>query len=227
MDVEGPAVKVGVLVVEDHPLIRGLIRAACAGVPGLEVVAECGDGRTAIEEAGRHSPTIAVLDLVLPDMDGLDLAGRLRKGPTPPRVLVFTAREDPDAVLGAMRAGAHGYVAKSAGLEGIREAIRTVAGGGRAFTEQHEEVARRRLATRIPGAAEASRVAEALTHRQREVLRMIAEGATTREMAARLALSERSIRSHASGLYRKLGVSNRVEALRRAMELGLLRPFQG
>ena len=226
MGVEGLTVKTGVLVVGGHPLIRGLIRAASQSVPGLEVVGECGDGRSAIEDAGRLSPALVVLDLMLPDMDGLDLAVRLREGPSPPRVLVFSAREDPGAVLGAMRVGVDGYVAKSAGLDGIRDAIRTVAGGGRGFTPQQEEVARRHLVTRIPAAARASRVAESLTPRQRDVLHMIAEGATTRDMADRLGLSERSIRSHATGIYRQLGVTNRVQALRRAVELGLVRPVR-
>lgn len=226
MAVEGPWVKVGVLVVDDHPLIGRLVRAACQTIAGIEVVAVCGDGRSAIEEAARVAPAIVVLDLILPDMDGLDLVRRLRGGGTSPRIIVFTAREDPDAILGAMRAGVDGYVGKSAGLEGVCDAIRTVAEGGRAFSRQQEEAARRHLVTKIPRAAEASRVAEALTPRQREVLQMIAEGASTREMAARLRVSERSIRSHATALYRKLAVSNRVEALRRAVELRLVRPLR-
>jgi DNA-binding NarL/FixJ family response regulator len=224
VDVEAPEVKSGVLVVDDHPLLRRLVRAACEDLPGVEVVGECGNGRTALEEAARVAPAIVVVDLILPDMDGLDLARRLRGGTASPRILVFTAREDPDAILGAMRAGADGFVGKSARLDEVRDAIRTVVGGGRAFSREQEEVARRHLVTRVPQAAEASRLAEALTPRQREVLEMIAEGASTRDMAARLELSERSVRSHATALYRKLAVTNRVEALRRAVELGLVRP---
>jgi len=224
VDVEAPEVKSGVLVVDDHPLLRSLVRAACEGLPGVEVVAECGDGRAALEEAARVTPAIVVLDLILPDMDGLDLARELRGGAASPRIVIFTAREDPDAILGAMRAGADGYVGKSARVDEVRDAIRTVAGGGRAFSRKQEEVARQHLVTRIPRSAEASRLAEALTPRQREVLQMIAEGSSTREMAVRLELSERSIRSHATAIYRKLGVTNRVEALRRAVDLGLVRP---
>lgn len=217
------AVVPGVLIVDDHPLVRNLVRAACREIPEVEVLAECGDGRRAVEEAARVAPAVVVLDLILPDMDGLELIRELQLGTPAPRVLVFSAREDPDAILDAMGAGADGYVGKSAGLDELRAAIRAVARGERAFSPEHEEVARRHLATRIPRAAEASRLAEALTPRQWEVLRMIAEGASTREMAARLGVSEGSVRSHITALYRKLGVSNRVETLRRAVELGLVR----
>jgi DNA-binding NarL/FixJ family response regulator len=166
---------------------------------------------------------MVVLDLMLPGLDGLELARRLRRSPSAPKILVLSHREDPDALLEAMAAGVDGYLPKTAGAQAIREALRTIADGGRVFTTEQESAAANRLGSRARGAAEASRIIESLTARQRQLLEMIAQGATASEMAVRVGISERSVRSHITALYRKLGVRNRVEAVGRAIFLGLIR----
>jgi DNA-binding NarL/FixJ family response regulator len=210
-------------VVDDHPLVRYLLRSICEALPGLEVVGESDTGPRALNDFYRLRPAIVVLDVVLPGFDGFELARRLRREPFAPRVLVLSRRDDPDALLEAMAAGVHGYLPKTASAQTIEEALRSIAAGGRAFTTEQESAAASRLGTRARMAGEASRMLESLTPRQREILMMITEGATAGEMAARTGISERSVRSHITVLYRRLGVRNRVEAVARAVLLGLVR----
>jgi DNA-binding NarL/FixJ family response regulator len=219
----GPGERVRVLLVEDHPLVGELVRSVCDDMPGFELAAEAASGARALEEANRVRPTLAIVDIGLPDVDGITLVRQLGQTEHPPSVLMLSAREDPEALLEAMAAGAAGYLAKSAGRERIREAIERVAAGGRAFTPDQEAAAVGRLASRARSASEASRVAESLTVRQRTILGMLALGRSGREIAAQLGISERSVRSHITTLYRRLGVSNRVEAVSRALSLGLVR----
>ncbi len=210
-------------MVEDHPLVGELVRSVCDEMPGFELVAEATSGARALEEMQRVKPTLAIVDIGLPDVDGIALAPQLAQIERPPRVLMLSAREDPEALLEAMAAGAAGYLSKSAGREQIRDAVERVAAGGRAFTADQEAAAVSRLATRARSASEASRVAESLTARQRTILGMLASGRSAREIATQLGISERSVRSHITMLYRRLGVGNRVEAVRRALSMGLVR----
>jgi DNA-binding NarL/FixJ family response regulator len=215
--------KVGVLLVDDHPVVRYLVRSICEEIPGFEVLGESDTGPRALHDFHRLSPSMVVLDLMLPGLDGLELARRLRRSSSAPKILVLSRREDPDALLEAMAAGVDGYLPKTASAQVIREALRTIADGGRVFTMEQESAAASRLGSRARLAAEASRMIESLTPRQRQILEMIARGATASEMAAQAEISERSVRSHITALYRKLGVRNRVEAVGRAVLFGLLR----
>jgi DNA-binding NarL/FixJ family response regulator len=219
----GPGERVRILLVEDHPLVGELVRSVCDEMPGFELVAEATSGARALEEMQRVQPTLAIVDIGLPDVDGIALARQLAEAERPPSVLMLSAREDPEALLEAMAAGAAGYLAKSAGREQIRDAVERVAAGGRAFTQDQEAAAVGRLASRARSASEASRVAESLTARQRTILGMLALGRSAREIATELGISERSVRSHITMLYRRLGVGNRVEAVRRALSMGLVR----
>jgi DNA-binding NarL/FixJ family response regulator len=221
---QGSGGAVRVLVVDDHPLVGELIRSLCDELPGFEVVAEAGSGGRALVEAENAAPTLAIVDIGLPDMDGLTLTRQLRTRERPPAVLVLSAREDPEAVLEAMAAGASGYLGKSASRDQIRQALQQVATGGRAYSRDQETAAAGRLAKRAEMASEASRVADSLTERQRTVLDLLAEGRSAREIAERLGISERSVRSHITTLYRRLDVRNRVEAVNRGLGLGLVTP---
>jgi two-component system, NarL family, nitrate/nitrite response regulator NarL len=221
------AERIRVLLVEDHPLVGELMRSVFDQMPGFELVGETASGAGALEAADRLAPNVAILDIGLPDVDGITLARQLRGREPPLAILMLSAREDPDALLEAMAAGAAGYLAKSAGRDQIREALERVAAGGRAFTADQEAAATIRLASRARTAAETSRVAESLTERQREILSLLAEGLSARGIADRLGISERSVRSHITTLYRRLEVTNRVEAVSRALSLGLVAPTPG
>ena len=223
----GPGETVRVLLVEDHPLVGELVRSVCEELPGFELVAEAMSGARALEEANTFHPTLAIVDIGLPDVDGITLARQLREREPPLAILMLSAREDPDALLEAMAAGAAGYLGKSAGRDQIREALERVAAGGRAFTADQEAAATIRLASRARTAVETRRVAESLTERQRDILGLLAEGLSARGIADRLGISERSVRSHITTLYRRLEVTNRVEAVSRALSLGLVPPTGG
>ncbi len=213
---------VGVLIVDEHPVFRGVVRLACEASPALEVVGEAGDGQRALEAIRRLRPDVVVIDLALPAIDGLEVARRLRRDGLGTGVLVLTARHDDEAVLGCIRAGADGYLSKTAGVGLIREAIETVASGGRVFTPEQERAAIEELGRMARQAREASGVAASLTPRELEILGLVARGLTMKQVASRLGVSPRTVESHIAKLYRKLGVRTRVQAVARGAQLGLV-----
>jgi DNA-binding NarL/FixJ family response regulator len=216
-----------VLVVDDHPLVRKLVRRACEQVKGTEVVGEVGEGDRAVEEGLRLRPDVVVLDLNLPKLDGLEVARRLRDQGSPPRILVLTGRVEADDLLQALVTGVDGFLDKGASTEEIADALRSVAQGNRIITAEQEARAAAQLATRARRTQESVRAASLLTPRQRAVLAFMAEGLTAKQIAARLDISERSVRTHTSALYRRLGVRGRVAAVGRAIDLDLLPPHAG
>ena len=210
------------LLVEDHPLVRRLIRTLCEERSDLEVVGEVGEGRAAVEAVDSLVPDVVVLDLGLPGGDGLEIAGRMRERHPRIRLLVLSAHTEPDVVLGAIRAGVDGYLDKGAPTEEIVDAVRAVADGGRIFSPELEKRAMAGLGSLARRTRETARWLELLTEREREILQLIARGSSTDETAAELHLSERTIRAHLTELYRKLGVKGRVEAIGLAARLGLV-----
>lgn len=211
-----------VLVVEDHPVLRGLVRMACEASDHLEVVAEAATGAEALAALSGAEPHVVVLDLTLPDIDGLEVARRLREGGSPARILVLTGRTDDQTLFAAMRAGVDGYLEKSSGVRSIADVLERVAKGERVFTEEQERAALGQLGKLVRVAREASGVAGAVTSREIEILQYVSYGLTMRQVANRLGLSPRTVEAHVAKLYRKLGVSNRVQAVSRAVSLGLI-----
>ena len=218
-----PEAPLRVLIVEDHPLIRKLVRMACEDLAEAEVVGEFGQGDRAVEEAIRLRPDLIVLDLNLPRLDGLEVARLLRARRCVSRILVLTGRQVEGDLLEALRLGVDGFLDKGTSTAGITDALRKVAAGHREFTADQEISAASQLGVMARRAQEAARIMARLTPRQRTVLELMADGLTAKEIAARLGISERSVRTHISGLYRRLGVRGRVQAVALAMELGLLR----
>jgi DNA-binding NarL/FixJ family response regulator len=212
-----------VLVVEDHAVIRGVIKLACEHAPGLQVVAEVETAEAGLEHCHRDNPDVIVLDLSLPgEMQGLDLARRLRAEGNEVRILVLTARTDDQTVFESIRAGVDGYMEKTAGVRFIADALGRVARGERVFTPGQErgvmsELGRLARQTRAASGARAN-----LTARELEILEHVGLGLTVKQVATRLGLSPRTVETHLAKLYRKLGVRNRVQALSRASALGLI-----
>lgn len=213
---------VRVLVVDDHPLVRTMVRLACDGRDGLTVVGEAGDGNEALELAGRLRPDVIVLDLILPRMSGLEVAGQLALDDSAARILILTATDDKSAVFEALRLGVNGYVEKTASVEEIADAIQAVARGELVFSKELERRAQVQLGEFARRARETAQALARLTPRERQVLALLAEGLSTRQIANRLKLSARTVESHIGNIYQKLDVRTRVQALYRAAGLGLV-----
>lgn len=217
---EGRAARV--LVVDDHPAMRSLIREACSLSPDLEVVGSAADGVSALADIHALDPDVVVLDLMLPGLTGLELVRTLREEGSRTRCLVLTARDDPEALFEAVRADVAGFLDKSTDIADLVGAIERVAAGETIITDSQQRQAAKQLGAFVRRARDSSRAVALLSDREREVLGLMREGLTTRQLATRMGLSARTVESHISSTYRKLGVHNRVQAVTRASELGLL-----
>jgi DNA-binding NarL/FixJ family response regulator len=216
--------RAGVLIVEDHPVLRGVIRLACEHSRDLAIVGEVEDGELALEMARDLLPDVIVLDLTLPgELQGLDVARRLRAEGSTAKILILTGRTDDRSVFDSIRAGADGFLEKTAGVRFIADALTRVAAGERVFSPDQERSALQELG-RMARRARASSGAQAIiTPRELEILEFVSLGLTVKQVATRLGLSPRTVEAHIAKLYRKLGVRNRVQAISRAVSLGLIR----
>ena len=212
------ASKIRVLVADDHAGFRHGLVALLASDPGVEVVGEAEDGREAVAMAVGLSPDVVLMDLQMPGLNGIE-ATRAVLAQTPRvGVLVLTMFEDDDSVVSAMRAGARGYVLKSAAPSEVMGILRSVAGGEARFGPQ--------IASRLTGflrepEADPAQAFPELTAREREILDLIARGHDNAGISGRLFLSPNTVRNHISRVFAKLGVSSRAQAIVRAREAGL------
>ena len=211
---------VRVMVVDDHPMWReGVCRDLAAA--GYEVVAATGEGRQAVRIAAAARPDVVVLDLQLPDVSGVEVINGLRDELPGVRILMLSASGEQQDVLDAMKAGAAGYLLKSAGLAEFLDAVSRTAAGDTVFTPGLAGLVLgefRRLAVEPAGA---DPNAPKLTERETEVLRLVAKGLSYRQIAERLVLSHRTVQNHVQNTLGKLQLHNRVELTRYAIEQGL------
>ena len=204
-----------VLVVDDHPIVRQGLVSVLSDEDDLEVVGEAGSGREAIALAARLRPDVVLLDLEMADIDGVDAIPQLLAAWPQLSVLVFTAYDTDERVLGAVRAGARGYLLKGASSEEISRGIRTVHEGG-SYLEP-------RVASRLMAEVSAPRrSAQVLSDREREVLRLVADGLPTKQIALNLSISERTVKFHVNSIFHKLGADNRAQAVAVAAQRGLI-----
>jgi DNA-binding NarL/FixJ family response regulator len=213
---------VRVMLVDDHTLVREGVRHVLTGTPGFEVVAEAGDGEAAVRLAPTSRPDLVVLDLSLPGASGLDVTTRLREVLPSVRVLILSVHDHPEYVLGAVRAGAQGYLRKDTSPAELREALRAVARGESYFSPP----VARHLSAAVRGDAPADDAAARLarlTPREREVLGGIAAGETSRAIATRLGLSPRTVESYRESLARKLDIKTVAGLTRFAVESGMVK----
>jgi DNA-binding NarL/FixJ family response regulator len=210
-----------VLLADDQTLVRQGIRSLLALTPDIRVVAEAADGDEALALLAATPISVLLLDVRMPRRSGLDVLQALRDRKGAPPAILLTTFEDDAVAAAAIRLGARGFLLKDIGLEQLAEAIRAVAAGGTAInpalTERVLRGIERHQADRSPLAA-----AVALTPRETEVLRLMATGASNREIAELLGGAEGTIKNHASSIFSKLGVRDRTRAILRAIDLGLL-----
>jgi DNA-binding NarL/FixJ family response regulator len=211
-----------VLVVDAHPVLRGVIRMACGSSGDLEVVADAADVSSALRAAEEHEPDVVVLDLELHDEDGTDVIRGLQARGSPARVLVLTDRTHGAAVLQCLRLGVHGYVDRATGIRTIGTAIRRIGRGERVIDHELEQAAVMELGRFAKQAREGTEMAASLTPRELEILELISAGLTMRQAATRLGISPRTVETHVAKLYRKLAVRTRVQAVAKAASLGLI-----
>nr|WP_026405732.1 response regulator transcription factor [Actinomadura rifamycini] len=210
-----------VMVVDDHPMWRDAVARDLAEA-GHEVVATAGEGRAAVRVAAAARPQVAVVDLQLPDISGVEVTRHLAAADPPVRVLVLSASGEQEDVLEAVKAGATGYLLKSAAREEFLDAVRRTAAGDAVFTPGLAGLVLgefRRLAA--APARDADDGAPRLTERETEVLRLVAKGLTYKQIAQRLVLSHRTVQNHVQNTLGKLQLHNRVELVRYAIEKGL------
>jgi DNA-binding NarL/FixJ family response regulator len=209
------------MVVDDHPMWRDAV-ARDLTEAGYDVVATAADGAQALRVAGPARPDVVVLDLQLPDMSGVEVTRGLRAAHPAARVLVLSASGEQQDVLDAVKAGAVGYLLKSAARPEFLDAVRRTAGGDAVFTPGLAALVLgefRRLALGAAGRDDAD--TPRLTERETEILRMVATGLSYKQIATRLVLSHRTVQNHVQNTLGKLQLHNRVELVRYAIEHGL------
>jgi two-component system nitrate/nitrite response regulator NarL len=211
-----PQPRVRVLVADDHPLFRDAIVRAVRERPDFELVAEAADGRTALQAIREQRPDVAVLDLRMPELDGLQIAAALRRDGVPTRVVLLSAFLDGAMVYRAVAAGAAAYLTKEADRGEVCDTIAAVARGETVLAPEAQ--AGLAAEVRLRAAPEGP----ALTPREREVLGMVAQGSSAPDIARALHLSAATVKGHLQSLYEKLGVSDRAAAVAEAMRRGLL-----
>ena len=202
-----------ILVADDHPMLREGLVAVLGTQPDFEVVGEAATGNEAVRSVEELEPDVVLLDLEMPELDGVKVLERLREGGVETRAIVFTAYDTDERILGALRAGARGYLLKGASRGEIFDAIRVVHSGGSLL----QPVVTRRLLRRM-----SRDEAESLTPREIEVLSLLARGLKNSEIAGRLFITERTVKFHVSSLLGKLGAANRTEAVTIAAGRGLV-----
>jgi DNA-binding NarL/FixJ family response regulator len=201
-------VAIRVLLVDDHEIVRRGLRDLLGGEPGIEVVAEAGGVAEALVRASATRPDVAVVDVRLPDGDGVALCRSLRSLDPAPRCLVLTAFDDERALVEAITAGAAGYLLKQVRGQDVVHAVREVAAGRSLL----DPVTTARVLSRMRKAAETDDLA-ALTERERHVLELMGEGLSNREIGERLFLAEKTVKNYVTSVLSKLGMERRTQAV--------------
>jgi two-component system, NarL family, response regulator LiaR len=205
-----------VLVVDDHPMVRTGLMTFLSTCSDIEVVGEAASGRQALERCLRQSPDVVLMDMVMPDMDGGEATELIKEVWPDTQVVILTSFVEPDMVRRALEAGAISYLLKDAGAEKLLDAIRDAhAGRGTIDSSAAQTLLPSRQSAR-------SQVGSDLTRREREVLSLLVEGVSNKEIAARLFISQGTVRLHVTNILRKLNAPNRTAAAMLAVQYGLV-----
>jgi DNA-binding NarL/FixJ family response regulator len=211
--------EITVVLADDHPVVRSGLRALLSSTPGVRVVAEAVDGREAIQAAAAYRPSVLLVDIQMPELDGIDATRAVVAVAPSTAVLVLTTFEDDESVFAAVRAGARGCILKGAGPDEILRALRCVAEGGVIFGPG---IARRIDALLSPGPDDLPNLPfPQLTDPEREVLDLIAAGLPNGRIGDKLGLAGKTVGNHISSIFAKLQVADRAQAIVRARDAGL------
>jgi DNA-binding NarL/FixJ family response regulator len=209
--------KIHIIVADDHPVVRDGLVAILSTQPDFEVIAEAAGGAEAVQQVLALQPDVLLLDLAMPEMDGVAVLKQLKSAAIKTRVVVFTAFDTDERILDAVQAGAQGYLLKGAPRDELFNAVRVVYGGGSLLQPLVASKLLRQVSHQEQVAEEND-----LTPRELEVLQLMAQGLQNKEIAADLVISERTVKFHVSSILSKLGAGNRTEAVRLAAQQGLV-----
>jgi DNA-binding NarL/FixJ family response regulator len=215
---------INLIVADDHALARGGLKAMLGAEDDLEVVGEAADGGEAVDLALKLRPDVVVMDIRMPKVDGIEATRRLRAHNGAPNVLVLTTFDLDEYVYEALRAGAGGFMLKDAAPSQLAEAVRTVAAGESLLAPAVTRRLVERFVRRPPADAVREQEFSDLTDRELEVLTLIARGLSNAEIGEQLFLSEATVKTHVTRILSKLGLRDRVQAVVRAYESGLVEP---
>lgn len=218
--------KLRILIADDHPLLRRGLRALLDAEPDMEVVGEAGDGREAIDKAESLKPDVVVMDIAMPNLNGLDATREIRKRRMDCQIVILTAHAQERYLFPVLQAGGAGYVVKNAADSELVEAVRTVARGDVFLYPGATKLLLEDYMRHIHVGVERERY-DLLTDREREVLRLVAEGYTSQEIANQLTLSPKTVETYRARVMEKLDLQHRSELVKYALRVGLITPPDG
>ena len=207
------------MIADDHPLVREALRQALDSEDDMEVVAEAGDGEEAIKLASELKPDVAVMDIVMPKFNGIEATRKIKEIVPDIAIIILTAYDDDEYVLGLLDAGAAGYLLKSARGRDLAGAIRAIKSGESVL---HPKIIAKLLKRAIMAPVEEHKASGLLSERESEILRLVALGMSNREIAEKLFLSQRTIKAHLTNIFNKLNVASRSEAIVKGLQWGLV-----
>jgi len=214
--------RVRVVIADEHPVVLGVLRLACESALSLEVVGEAADLEGLISACATANPQVVVMDLDMSEAHGVQALRAVRDSGYKGAVLILTDRTGGPVILEALRLGTRGFLEKADGIRKVASAVRRIADGERLIDPRLEQAAVMELGRFARRAREGSEMASSLTPRERQILDHLSTGLTMRQMANRLGISSRTVETHVLKLYRKLGVRTRVQAVAKAVSLGLI-----
>lgn len=207
-----------ILVADDHPVVRDGLVAVLSTQPDFEVIGEAGSGSEVIERVTALQPDVLLLDLEMPGLDGVEALEQLQAAQSTVKTIIFTAFDTDERILGAVRAGAQGYLLKGVPRQELFNAVRVVYQGGSLL----QPVVASKLLRQVRQPGPAAPTPEPLTPRELEVLHLLARGLPNKEIALGLTITERTVKFHVSSIMSKLGAGNRTEAVSIAAQQGLV-----
>lgn len=213
--------RVRILLADDHTVMRSGLKLLLEREPGFSVIAEAADGRTAVEMVDRHSPDVVVMDIAMPNLNGIEAAGRVTDAHPKTAVVMLSMHSDEAYVLRALKAGARGYLLKDSAESDLIAAVRNVSQGKTFFSPAISNLLVEDYIRELRERAVEDSY-ELLTPRERELLQLLAEGKTTKEIAASLNLSPYTVDTHRSNLMRKLNLNSLAELILYAVRKGVI-----